>query len=296
MDSSRLVSGGSRRRLAVGVWSLLLITLLLSTAGVSLTVATGLLVVISIASGLALLLVDEPQGVTSTRPLLLPQVAAAIALVIPLVWSIRLSPQDSPTARVLLALVSLAGPGFAALIRSAGSSSSRRQPFSSPPMPILDPAPQFDLKLAPELAVDSTREEEDPEADFNDVAETIAVATPQLAASAEPFSQDVTQWLTRSRTGEEDQISGGVRVEFAPGERDVIVHLSFCPPFPSIPEILTEDLDGAGLEIRVAAVFPFGARLTVRKSPGRSAREGGSSSYSCCVGFTAIARSIRRAA
>ena len=94
MDSSRLVSGGSRRRLAVGVWSLLLITLLLSTAGVSLAVATGLLVVISIASGLALLLVDERQGMTSTRPLLLPQVAAAIALVIPLIWSIRLSPQD----------------------------------------------------------------------------------------------------------------------------------------------------------------------------------------------------------
>ena len=149
MDSSRHVSGGSRRSLAVGVWSLLLITLPLFTTGVSLMVATGLLIVISIASGLALLLVDEKPSVTSTRPFLLSQVAAAIALLIPLLWSIRLSPQDSPLARVTLALVGLAGPGLAALIRSTGSSSSRRQPFSSPPMPILAPAPQFDLKLAP---------------------------------------------------------------------------------------------------------------------------------------------------
>ena len=40
-------------------------------------------------------------------------------------------------------------------------------------------------------------------------------------------------------------------------QRETVIHVAFCPPLPGIPEIETEDLEGADLEIRVAAAFAF---------------------------------------
>lgn len=298
MDSIKLATGGSRRHLALGVWSLLLVTLMLWTSELSLAVATCLTLVISIASGMSLLLVEKSEDEHPPRPVVLPDAAIAIALLIPLLWSLKLSQQNLAFTRALLALASITGPGVAAMIGPTHLSLPRRNRVSAAPGSAQAASPDVDLE---EAADERTEERErldevSCETSLDDVPLTESAAARLFKVSAEPFSEDVTQWLTRSRSCEGEQISGGVRVEFAPGERDVIVHLSFCPAFNGVPQIETEDFDGAGLEIRVAAVFPFGARLTVRQTSQKSAEAGRSSRLSCCIGFTATCSAARRAA
>jgi len=109
-------------------------------------------------------------------------------------------------------------------------------------------------------------------------------------------SPNVTQWLTRSRTSDGETIEGGVRIEFVKNQRDATIHVSFCPPFQNIPELTTEDLDAADLEIRVAAIFPFGMRLTVRRPANSNVHGTLITEDAYRIGFVAFAASIRRVA
>lgn len=106
----------------------------------------------------------------------------------------------------------------------------------------------------------------------------------------EDSDDNQTLWLSRRLSEEGEQIEGWVRVPFARGQRETVVHVAFCPPLASAPEIETEDLEGVGLEIRVAAVFPFGARLSIRRSSPLD------ESNSDRVGFIAHSQFINRAA
>lgn len=99
-----------------------------------------------------------------------------------------------------------------------------------------------------------------------------------------------TLWLSRRLTEDGELIEGWVRIQFAEGQRETLVHVAFCPPLAGNPELETEDLDGVGLEIRVAAVFPFGARISVRRSGSLNER------HLDRVGFVAHSQSNRRAA
>ncbi len=99
-----------------------------------------------------------------------------------------------------------------------------------------------------------------------------------------------TLWLSRRLTDDGELIEGWVRIHFAEGQRETLVHVAFCPPLAGNPELETEDLDGVGLEIRVAAIFPFGARISVRRSGKLHER------HLDRVGFMAHSQSNRRAA
>jgi hypothetical protein len=99
-----------------------------------------------------------------------------------------------------------------------------------------------------------------------------------------------TLWLSRRLTDDGELIEGWVRIQFVAGQRETLVHVAFCPPLAGNPELETEDLDGVGLEIRVAAVFPFGARISVRRSGSLDER------HLDRVGFVAHSQSNRRAA
>ena len=112
----------------------------------------------------------------------------------------------------------------------------------------------------------------------------------------EEETPDLTQWLKRSLTEDGDLIEGGVRVDFAQGQRETTVHVSFCPPFQSIPEVTTEDLNGDDLEIRVAAVFPFGVRLSVRRPGAVVGKPNDLPTASGRIGFVAISTGVRRVA
>lgn len=77
---------------------------------------------------------------------------------------------------------------------------------------------------------------------------------------------EVSQWMTRS-----DADNGSVTVEgvtiakFAAGQNRANVHLTFCPPLPVAPQIECETVDGNEVRIKVAAVFPHGARIELTR-------------------------------
>jgi hypothetical protein len=101
---------------------------------------------------------------------------------------------------------------------------------------------------------------------------------------------NLTLWLSRRVTDDGEQIEGWVRARFEAGQRETVIHVAFCPPLSGIPELETEDLEGADLEIRIAAVFAFGARLSIRKSNVADDIE------THRIGFIALSKSAIRAA
>jgi len=76
---------------------------------------------------------------------------------------------------------------------------------------------------------------------------------------------NVSQQLTRA-IGEDgcEVLYGLLRGHFAPGQRSLRLHVSFCPPFESVPEISIDKIEGPELTVRVGQVLPYGARLDLR--------------------------------
>ena len=112
----------------------------------------------------------------------------------------------------------------------------------------------------------------------------------ELASNGSAHDEDVTQWMSRRMTDEGELVEGWLRIEFPAGQREATAHVSFCPPLSGPPEIETEDLDGADLEIRVGNAFPFGTRLTVRRSGSTTQPASGR------IGFVAVVAANRKAA
>ncbi|MBC8114659.1 MAG: hypothetical protein H7062_09800, partial [Candidatus Saccharimonas sp.] len=102
--------------------------------------------------------------------------------------------------------------------------------------------------------------------------------------------EHVTQWMSRRVTDDGELVEGWLRVEFPVGQREATAHVSFCPPLSGPPVIETEDLDGGDLEIRVGTAFPFGTRLTVRRSGSTAQATSGR------IGFVAVVAANQRAA
>lgn len=81
----------------------------------------------------------------------------------------------------------------------------------------------------------------------------------------EEFAPNVIQKITRSRNNDGvEVISGVVRAEFAPGERTHNLHLAFCPPLAYEPAVITHQLDGSPLTIKVGQSEIFGTRIELR--------------------------------
>jgi hypothetical protein len=79
------------------------------------------------------------------------------------------------------------------------------------------------------------------------------------------------QQLTRSRTADGcETVRGTLLAEFAPGERVVVLHVAFCPPFERLPSVEAEVADGPACDVKVAQVLHQGARLEARLSRASS--------------------------
>lgn len=78
-------------------------------------------------------------------------------------------------------------------------------------------------------------------------------------------SDQILQQLTRLRdeSGVES-LFGTLRAEFAPNERTAVLHVAFCPPLETIPEIAAEPTDGPDATVRVTQSLQHGTRLEVR--------------------------------
>lgn len=84
--------------------------------------------------------------------------------------------------------------------------------------------------------------------------------------------QNVTQQLTRSSTEDgRDECQGWIRANFEEGQRQQVVHLAFCPPFSTLPELTTSLADGQSVEVKHAQLMPYGARVELKRD--RSAKE-----------------------
>lgn len=99
-----------------------------------------------------------------------------------------------------------------------------------------------------------------------DVDESIPLVAPQPSTLNPQPASDVTHWQKRIRIDDGEMIEGAAHVHFLAGQKESLLHLSFCPPFAGVPEVHAEDSLGGALDIRAEAVHPFGARLSVRRT------------------------------
>lgn len=80
--------------------------------------------------------------------------------------------------------------------------------------------------------------------------------------------QEVAQ-QTRIRTSQQGEtVQGWLLADFAAGQRLVVAHIAFCPPFVTIPEVVaaTVPADGAPARVRVTQVLHGGARLEIKRT------------------------------
>jgi hypothetical protein len=278
------LAGPRRHSLAVWIWSALLIAdAVLATRRLSgqfteslptaFATFSGLIVAItSIAAWSLYTSIPRPQ--TTKLLSLAPQ---AVSLMITAIWCWALSAATSPLAAgMMFSIVMLQLGVIATSSDLAWGEAPPRISHPEPPANSKINTPVTTLTQEPTFSVQS----DEPfveETEFTD-------------EGAGEIDAGQTLWLSRRTTEDTEQIEGWVRVEFAAGQRETMIHVAFCPPLPGIPEIETEDLEGSDLEIRVAAAFAFGARISVRRS-GRLDEVSTDR-----VGFFAQARSVNRAA
>jgi len=79
----------------------------------------------------------------------------------------------------------------------------------------------------------------------------------------------VTQQLTRATEAGQEQVHGLVRAKFAHGQRHVYLHVGFCPPLPSVPQVELHQLEGPEVQIKPGQVLTSGVRfdLKLREAP-----------------------------
>ncbi len=95
--------------------------------------------------------------------------------------------------------------------------------------------------------------------------EGCAAETAATEIDEELPSEAVLQQLTRSCSADgNEEIAGFLRMTFSPGQRTGNLHVAFCPPFPSTPELLVEQVDGPEVRVKLAQVLPYGARLDLK--------------------------------
>ncbi len=76
---------------------------------------------------------------------------------------------------------------------------------------------------------------------------------------------NVSQQLTRaSEEDGSDVLYGQLRGHFAPGQRSLRLHVSFCPPFEAVPVVTVEKLEGPEVSVKPAQVLAYGVRLDLR--------------------------------
>jgi hypothetical protein len=94
-----------------------------------------------------------------------------------------------------------------------------------------------------------------------------SAADPQLdSAFSDP---GVSQHLTRRTTPDGlDCLEALLRISFAAGERESVVHLPLHPPLPGTPEVECEPLDDADLTFKVTTAQAYGVRIEVRRGGG----------------------------
>ncbi len=92
----------------------------------------------------------------------------------------------------------------------------------------------------------------------------------RVAAEAPAYREcegDVISELQRRSTAMGGELLEGQLVAvFAAGARQAVLHVPFIPPFTVAPHLECEIADGSDARIKVAAIFPYGARLELKRN------------------------------
>lgn len=78
------------------------------------------------------------------------------------------------------------------------------------------------------------------------------------------LADHVTQQLTRAIEADQEQIHGLVRATFTPGQRHAYLHIGFCPPLPSVPQVELHQLEGDEVQIKAGQVLTSGVRFDLK--------------------------------
>lgn len=125
--------------------------------------------------------------------------------------------------------------------------------------PVRTPAPTPERPVLPTDPIDHPEDADRPNAE---------AAGHEFALCA---LEDSVQTMTRRQERDAEIVEGVLRVEFPDSLRETVIHVSFCPPLASRPQVELEDLDGNSWDLKIAACYPFGLRLSVRRRPNGSA-------------------------
>ena len=246
----------ARRSLAVGIWSALLVSdaVLIArclsgewVAPLPPLLAVVSMIAVAVASHLAWLAFQAHSRRTVSNEIC-HWVPVSVSLAVPAIWCMALVTQSAPFTSGLLAGVIL----FQWLAALATITSEMRGEIGSPMIDVTS------VVQAPT----SVQNRSDDNSQFRSFVETPIPDSPEpesiefepavFESSDGDASEDITQWMSRRMTDDGEVIEGWMRVTFFSGQREATIHVSFCPPLAGSPEIETEDLEGADLEIRSA--------------------------------------------
>jgi len=102
---------------------------------------------------------------------------------------------------------------------------------------------------------------------------------PPLADESESVAEaeipaGLIQQITRVREGDHESLHAFIQAQIPPGDRLAILHIAFCPPLQSPPELTAHALEAADVEVKITQAETFGARIEVRLAqPTRETKE-----------------------
>jgi hypothetical protein len=95
----------------------------------------------------------------------------------------------------------------------------------------------------------------------------VRAIVPRETEAPNPFvvSADVTQQFTRSHAADgAEELSGWLRMPFAPGQRTGSIHIAFCPPLRVAPQLAVQQIEGPEARVKTAQLLPYGARFDLK--------------------------------
>ena len=103
-----------------------------------------------------------------------------------------------------------------------------------------------------------------PHAERQDLISDSGNAFSEDDESSETLPAGVSQRMTRASEDGGEMIYGIIRCDFAPNLRQQNIHIAFCPPLASRPQLTADQVDGPTARIRSTEVETYGARMEVK--------------------------------
>jgi len=189
-----------------------------------------------------------------------------VTLLVPVALAIVLAAEVTATLVTFLAIL-VAFSTFTLLLVPTGqiSKAVTEQSFSD------ESAIQYQT-VAEETGLDLELDEElepgeEPElSDGIDLDLEKKLAAFQTVEAVDNQEEAVTQWMKRFVQEECDWIEGAIPVEFAAGQKQANVHLTFWPPFSAAPELECRLEHEQAIRFKVSALHAYGARIEAKRS------------------------------